>query len=186
MFKLRMFVCLLWLVLLSPAVVDAQEKGQTGITMGYPAAIGVVWHATDRIAIRPELQFSAGTSESTPAGFDGTSSSSWSVGVGVSALFYLNQWDGLRTYVAPRFSYLKARSSVDVGGPFGGDSTLRSSSYAITGLFGAQYSLHRRFSVFGEVGLGFTDQDSTSSVLTIRSSSNTWGTRTGVGVLFYF
>ena len=30
----------------------AQERGQFGLTTGYPAAIGVVWHVTDRFGIR--------------------------------------------------------------------------------------------------------------------------------------
>ena len=36
---------------------DAQEKGKTGVTLGYPASIGLLWHVTDRIAIRPEFSF---------------------------------------------------------------------------------------------------------------------------------
>ncbi|HET9192207.1 MAG TPA: hypothetical protein VFO21_04970 [Vicinamibacterales bacterium] len=28
------------------------------MTMGYPAGVGVLWHATDRMAIRGEIDFS--------------------------------------------------------------------------------------------------------------------------------
>ena len=38
-----------------PAV--GQEKGQVGLTVGYPASVGVVWHAVDRVAVRPEFTF---------------------------------------------------------------------------------------------------------------------------------
>ena len=36
----------------------AQDGGKAGITMGYPASIGILWHAGDRVAIRPEFSIS--------------------------------------------------------------------------------------------------------------------------------
>ena len=34
----------------------AQEKGDNGITMGYPLSVGFVTHVSNRVALRPELQ----------------------------------------------------------------------------------------------------------------------------------
>ena len=34
---------------------NAQDNPRVGLTMGYPTSIGVLWHVTDRIAIRPEI-----------------------------------------------------------------------------------------------------------------------------------
>ncbi len=31
----------------------AQDDPRVGLTMGYPTSVGVLWHVTDRIAIRP-------------------------------------------------------------------------------------------------------------------------------------
>jgi uncharacterized protein YigE (DUF2233 family) len=59
-------------------------------------------------------------------------------------------------------------------------------------MFGAQYSLSRRFAAFGEVGVSYARQSGTSTTtigaLTnrITSKGNAFGTRTGVGVILYF
>ena len=162
-----------------------EEPGnRIGITMGYPSSFGVVWELNDRLALRPELSFSVGTSEGTAAGVTGTSSDTWTVGFGVSALIYLKQWDALQTYVAPRFTYSRGTSTVESA--FGGDSDLKSEGFTLNGLFGAQYALHRRFSVFGEVGVGFSDGETTLSGIDGKTETSTFGTRTGVGVIFFF
>ena len=134
----------------------AQEAGTVGITMGYPAAIGLLWHLSDRIALRPEFSFTLTDSSSESLVND--ESHFLSLGTGVSALFYWPATDNLRTYAAPRFSYARTH---------GDSSTTESTTdvYTIAGMFGAQYSLGRRFAAFGEVGLG---------------------SRTGVGVVLYF
>ena len=157
-----------------------------GITLGYPASFGVMWHVTERLAIRPELSFSFATSESQATGVSVTSSDTWSLGIGVSALFDLRQWDGLRTYVAPRFTYSRGEATVD-SSSFGGlTSELRSSGFAIAGLFGASYRMHPRFAVFGEAGLSFGDAETRSSAgFGARSNTQRLGTTAGVGVIFY-
>ena len=169
----------------SPQPAPFQEPGnRIGITMGYPSTFGVVWEVNDRLALRPELSFSVGTSEGSAAGISGTSSDTWAVGVGVSALIYLKKWDALRTYVAPRFTYSRGSSSVESA--FGGDNDLKSEGFTLNGLFGAQYALHRRFSVFGEVCVGVSNGETTLSGVDGRTESTSFGTRTGVGVIFFF
>jgi hypothetical protein len=169
----------------SPQPIPFQEPAnRIGITMGYPSTFGVVWEVNDRLALRPELSFSVGTSEGSAAGVPGTSSDTWAVGVGVSALIYLKKWDALQTYVAPRFTYSRGTSSVESA--FGGDNDLKSEGFTLNGLFGAQYALHRRFSVFGEVGVGFSNGETTLSGVDGRTESTSFGTRTGVGVIFFF
>jgi hypothetical protein len=54
-------------------------------------------------------------------------------------------------------------------------------------MFGAEYSLGRRFSVFGEAGVGYSWQKTTNGSITIFSSrSHSVSTRTGAGVILYF
>ena len=163
-----------------------QDPGnRIGITMGYPSTFGVVWELNDRLALRPEVSFTIGTSEATAAGISGTSSDTWSVGFGVSALIYLTKWEALRTYVAPRFTYSRGTSSVETG--FGGDNDLESEGILLNGLFGAEYALHRRFSVFGEVGVGFSSGETRlSAPVNGKTETTSFGTRTGVGVIFFF
>ena len=170
----------------NPSQPSNTEPNRVGLTMGYPAAIGLIWEVSDRLALRPELSFSVGTSEASVQGVSGTSSDTWTVGIGVSALFYVGEWDALRTYIAPRFIYSRATSSVD-SSFFGDGNDLKSEGITINGLFGAEYSLHRRFSVFGEVGAGFSSSETRSSTpIEGRTESSSFGARTGVGVIFYF
>jgi len=168
------------------AVISTRASAQeptVGITMGYPASVGLLWRVADRVAIRPEFSFALTDSSSESLINDETNF--WSVGTGVSVLFYSPVTDNLRTYFAPRFSY--ARTS--------GDSNTTESAtdvYSFAGMFGAQYSLGRRFAAFGEVGFGYSRQNGsvTSNVgpLTthISNHGNAVATRTGVGVILYF
>jgi len=187
----------------------AQDAGQIGITMGYPSAVGVIWHVTDNVAVRPEISFSTGSTEN-PAISSGLSlpdlavdpgeASSTTVTAGVSGLFYFGEWDKLRAYVSPRYTYTRLMS--DVASTFSTDA--RNSAYALTGSFGAQYQFHRRFAVFGETGFGYTHTRTTltSTILlsiipvgpnvpapvtrSVETNSHSWATRTGAGVIFYF
>ena len=38
--------------------VAAQEKGDMGLTISAPSAIGVIWHVSEKVAVRPEVSFS--------------------------------------------------------------------------------------------------------------------------------
>ena len=179
MMTIQLLVPAVWLLMGNAA--DAQEKGRTGLTMGYPASVGLVWHPSDAFALRPELSLSTVSSDSSMTGVrDGSS-----VGVGLSALFYVGRWDSLRAYVSPRFTFNRVRiDSFNDAGP--------TKTYGWSGSFGTQYALHRKFSVFGEVGVGhshaverFASTVFGSSMVS-QSTIDSWSTRTGVGVLFYF
>ena len=161
----------LW-VSCTASTLHAQERGQVGLTMGYPPAVGLMWQVTDLVALRPEISFTSSASDPTSIPLLGTTSNSSStLGVGVSALFYFWKWDALRAYVAPRFTYSRLhgsseRTSQSISFPplstvtttTTTETTLTTESYV--GLFGAQYSLHKRFSAFGEVGFGYSRQHS--------------------------
>ena len=196
-------------VLSAGANAFAQDAGQIGVTLGYPAAVGVIWHVTDNVAVRPEISFSTGSTEnpvissglSLPGRSDDLGeSSSTAVTAGVSGLFYFGRWDKLRAYVSPRYTYSHLTS--ESGSTFSIDG--RDSAYTVTGSFGAHYQLHRRFAVFGETGFGYTHSHTTSTSRlllpvipvgpnlpspvsqSIETNSHHWNTRTGAGVIFYF
>src|SRR5262252_8279767 len=162
--------------LLLPAGASAQDTPRFGIVMGFPAAVGILWNVSDRVALRPMIDWSRSSSESTttisglPPGIPTitttttTNISGWNLGAGVSALFYLTKADALRTYVSPGFSYARGSSTIDttVTGSRGlptplptGPVTTRSSNYTTFGAFGAQYTLGQRFGIFGELGLSY-------------------------------
>ena len=173
--RLVMFVLV---VIVSARPSSAQETGQVGLTMAFPASVGIIWQAADGLAIRPDFTFSA-------SGSDSLATSSTSVGVGVSALFYVRKWDNLRAYVSPRFGY--QRSSFTFSGSPSSPST---STYTGSGSFGAEYQLHRRFAVFAETGLAYGRANITDTTLapgfSLNTSSHTWGTRAGIGAILYF
>jgi hypothetical protein len=146
---------------------------------------------TDRIAIRPEIDFSRTkvtferTGTSIPP-FDDENTSTV-VRPGVSALFYLGQVEQLRTYVSPRFVYVSTDTS-------GSDET---TSYLVSGSFGAHYRPVSRFAIFGEMGIQWTRSTFRSAPLEIPVlPSPITGTttlrntgvslRSGVGVVLYF
>jgi opacity protein-like surface antigen len=170
-----------------PASAVAQDLRTVGVTMGYPASIGVLWHVTPRVAVRPEFSFTTTSNEFTSALATVTTSDASAVGVGVSGLFYLSDVNKLRTYVSPRFTYARTTSSTQADGvSFGSEGSGK--SYSAGAAFGAQYALGDRFSVFGEVGVGYAHQRGSSDTPTFQNStvSDTWSSRTGVGVVLYF
>ena len=188
--RARSFLFLV-LLIVPCAAAEAQEKGQVGLTLGYPASIGLMLHATDGVAIRPEVSLSHSSSDSTATGATQAGSStsdSWGFGVGVSALFYLHTREKLRMFVAPRFVYGRTKTASSSAGSLS-SSTLDSTtnSYTVTGSIGVQYAVSRWFSLIGEVGLDYTTRDSVSAGAISGSSATTrtYGTRTAIGAVFY-
>jgi hypothetical protein len=182
--------CIIISAIAAPAAAIAQDKGDAGITMGYPASIGFVYHLTDRFAIRPEvtLAASSGKNESEVSTTEGDS---LTVGVGISGIFYVRQWDKLRTYLCPRYTYTHGESTTSstLFLPFqetSNETTQRSNAHSFIGTFGAQLAVHDRFSIFGEVGAGYTHQSSRSELSESRSTTNQFSTRSAVGVILYF
>ena len=185
-----------FLTVFSTGRAGAQERGDVGITMGYPAAVGVLFHISDSLAIRPEASFTTASSDITL-----TSSSSTLYGVGISALLYVKRWDALRAYVVPRYAYQHgtSTSTLDLNLPVtlpinlpDVETKTTIDQHSFGGAFGAQYALHAHFGVFGEVGGAYTISK-TSSSLSIPlpdSRSNPTGhsfaLRSSAGVIFYF
>jgi hypothetical protein len=185
------------MLLAMAAPATAQEGGDVGLTMGYPAAVGVIWHITDAIAVRPDLSVTTSTTESTSttSGFGGgatlvstTTSTSWTTSVGLSALFYVKTLDRVRLYVAPRAAYLHTTIDLDDDQPLAGAFDNSSTGFLAAGAFGAQFNADEHFAIFGELGGQYTSQSSTSafSITRNRSEGRTAGLRSAVGVTLYF
>lgn len=168
----------------------AQQKGQIGLTLGYPASAGLQWHATDRVAARVTASYAHASTETTisiptfPLVMFPTETTTTSsvVSLGLSGLFYLSKGDDVRTFVSPRYTYV--HSTADSDPEFSGLSERGDSSYAVGGSFGVQYSPKPAFGVFGEAGLEYQRHD--DAALDGTSKARILGTRAGVGVIFYF
>jgi hypothetical protein len=190
-------------VVLGGAVAHAQERGQLGLTMGYPTAIGVVWHATDGVGLRADVNVQK-TSSELEAGLIGSAGDvdTNSFGFGVAGLFYLGKRDNVSTYFSPRLGYTRTTSSQEVDQivipvipvdlfplplPIPREIRNESSGFSMSGSFGAQYAPTRRFSVFGEVGVNYATQHSeSSSFAAAEAEGSTFGIRSVVGVILYF
>jgi predicted porin len=155
----------------------AQDSPTTGLVMATPGSVAFIWHVSDSIALRPEIGFSTSTAE--PNRDDPTNPEStltqWNPGF--SVLIYLQRWDTARLYVSPRYVYSRASSenSSELG-----SSESTADSHSIAGSIGAEYALHRRFGVFGEVGINYSHGESPTTV------TNSWNHRTAVGAILYF
>ena len=176
----------------------AQEKGDVGLTMGYPAAIGVVWHIADWVAIRPDVAMtwtSTETESTIDTGLPGvpsitstTSADLFNTSVGLSALFYVHTEDRFRLYVVPRGAYLHTSLDLDEGSGLTIGLDESSDGFLVSGALGAQVKAHERFSIFGELGLQYTSQGSETSRPQFRNEneSHSFGLRSAVGVTLYF
>jgi hypothetical protein len=176
-------ICLIAVAAL-PGSAFAQDTPKAGLVIGYPASLGVIWHAGKKVAIRPEFAITGSSSKS-----EGTSFNSHSSGVattfGLSVLFYAHTDEHLRTYFVPRFLYGHASSKNKTSSSTNPSVTSDNDLIGGSGAFGASYQLARKFAMFGELGFGVEHVESTSSVNTAKNRSTTWGTRAGVGVIFY-
>lgn len=168
------------------ATARAQDDHRFGLTMGYPTAVGVLWHVTDRIAIRPEIDASrvsfrterSSTVIPIPQEDEATARS---VRPGVSALFYLARRDDLRLYLSPRYSHSFNDNSQT--------GTSETTTWLFSGSIGAQHQLGSRFAVFGELGIEYGRSKIRISDLPFLSSTTrttSIGSRSGVGVVLYF
>lgn len=171
-------MCKYWIAALSLTIATthpaaAQDAGRFGITFQVPAALGFIWHATDKVALRPE--FNIGTASAGSA-----DNLMW--GVAISAPYYLTNRDNVRTYLSPRVGYTRWTYDYVAGSA---SASTSQSQLNYSGSFGAQYAPIKRFNIFGETGYGYARNTSSAGSSSIVTSS-TWSLRSNVGVILYF
>jgi hypothetical protein len=164
---------------LVPASALAQGDPKTGVVMSSAGSVAVIWHASDRVAVRPEIAFSVGSETITPdlgITVAPETSTQHSVSVGASVLFYTARWDNVRLYVAPRYFF--NHSSFSSSSPIASDAS--QSAHSVSGSLGAEFAAHRHFALFGEVGLTYSHSSSD------ESHAHTFGQRAAAGAILYF
>jgi hypothetical protein len=188
--NIRAFVPAALCLLLVPALSHAQERGQVGLTMGVPAAAGVIWHVTNRIAVRPEITFAQVTSRaevSLPNA--STETTSRQLSYGASLLWYFGSSDNVRPYVSPRIAYSRITTEDSRPSLPGADDDDDdpAGTLAVSGSFGVQYTPSRRVGLFGEVGIAraHTEQSRSFPGIAVTTSVTSWSTRGAVGVILY-
>jgi hypothetical protein len=142
--------------------VYGQSAGARGLVFQVPSTIGAIWHVTDAVAIRPEVNFLS-------VSVSGTDSRALSLAV--SAPFYATSVDAVRVYLSPLVGMTRVRNT---GGTF--NTTITEWSFAVS--YGAQYAATKRFGLYAESGLYYArnDFDPTVSQLGLRSA---------IGVILY-
>ena len=160
---------------------SAQEAGDVGVTVSAPSSIGVIWHVTPRLAIRPDLSFSFSGSDGEGNGPD---LSSHTMSLGGSVLFYTGRWDNFQTYITPRLSYSWSGSSSEGSGDFEASQD----GWGLSGAFGGQYTLGTRFAVFAEAGLAYSSHTTEIPSSFSDNGRTTWnfGSRAAIGATLYF
>lgn len=183
---------------------QAQDERALGLVMGAPLQVGLLWQATERVAVRPGMSAIRSSSDigSSIAAAGYTSESTtihWSTGV--TLLLYLTDPADLRTYVAPRYglsrSTITSRSNLSGLLPgvspdllpdnlIGGETRNTQITHEGGVAFGVQHAIGTRFRVFGEVGISFTSSSTTSGTTSAESSGSGAATMGGVGVVWMF
>lgn len=183
-----------WALLLNTSAADAQDAGNVGLTITYPAGTGLQWHITDRVALRPAVTFAHSWTRSEPepagAGFSDSDDESDYLTFELSAPISVWKRDSLRMYAAPGYAYSRFSTHlhVEFSGPgipedSGDDVVFETTTHGFRGMLGLQYALHERFSVFAETGLRFDrSTDNQGSTAIEKSIGNT----SAIGAIFYF
>ena len=165
-----------------PLSAFAQESPKVGIVMGLPASVGIIVPLSSGVALRPEIGFSTASLESPLSETEAST-----ISPGISVLLYFGKDEAVRPYISPRYVYRHSSSSSSA---LLLSSESASTSHEISGSFGVQFDAHRRFSVFGEVGLAFStssvELEGLSDFLSEEPSANALSLRTAVGVVFRF
>lgn len=202
------------LVLVAGVLVAAPASAQTdrkvGVTLGYPAQVGVVWHISGRVALRPEFSVSRTSSESSneSEGLFGsppitiqTKGSSYGATGRITLLITVKDWNELRVYAAPAYAYSHGSSTstttilgftppptppgfppTTIIGP-SGTSTTSSHGHIASGSLGIAFTPHERFAVFAETGLRYS---SSTAPFGGNSKLRTVGTAGTIGAVLYF
>jgi hypothetical protein len=182
----------------------AQAPPRFGVVIGYPAAAGVMWRATDRFAGRAAVSWNHGSRDTErsslscfelspcpldiPAAADHISSTSWTLEVAAPIYLEPSTADPVRIYVAPAFA-LNRNTSTSPAVAFGSDDDTVSMRYQLSGSFGVEYRAAARLAMFAEAGVATSWLPASNDVILEslgRTRTRLTGTQAGVGVVVYF
>lgn len=191
----------------------AQTERRLGFVIGFPASVGLEWHAADRIAVRFDGTYRRASVESSatptipipalpglgriPVFEVRSSTTNTGAELGVSLLFDLHRSDDLRVYVAPRVGVLISRtaSETTITGltpaelaaltvPANQEATSSTPTGGVG--IGVSHNISPRLRVFGEAGLSYSSGDVAAISTITEVSQNSFALRSGVGVVVLF
>jgi hypothetical protein len=171
---------------LFPSMLRAQgkdaEKQKFGLT--FPN-IGVIWHITDNVAFLPGFSFNHSWSSSDDFYKDSTNL----LNVDASLRFYVQEWKGVRFYLAPKYSFGWVDTESDIGYETSPSTrAVTTYSHAVSGAWGLQYAISNRISIWGDIGVRYshgTGSTSPSTILGLDTHTNSISTVGTWGLILY-
>jgi hypothetical protein len=160
------------------------QKSKLGLT--FPN-IGMIWHITNDVAFMTGISFNHNWSSTSDIGED----SSNLLSADASLRFYIQEWKGVRFYLAPKYSFSWSNSEVEINNeliPLGSIYTNDSHSHRVSGAWGLQYAISDRISIWGDIGAYYnyrTASISPPSSLGRESSYNSIGIGGEWGLILY-
>jgi len=162
----------------------AQEKGRIGVDAAFngTGVVGVTWHASDHLALRPSLSYShtsssggssIGSTDSPEASLTTTDDTRSSLAGGLSLLYYLRSAESLSPYLGVAYERTHGshastqtgppRFILAIATPVMPTETIhaddRSNGNVFRAFVGAQHAMSKLFALFGEVGASYSQTD---------------------------
>jgi hypothetical protein len=150
---------LLTFALVSPV---AAQENPFGVTLGYPASLGVVWQVRERLALRPE--FTVGYSNETDPDIS-LIARGWRFGIASSAVLSLYRDKPRHLYAVPYYEFRRRNVTFSQDMSYAPDPlepqrsalttievNTHTDEHTIAGLIGIAFDLTDKSAVFAEVG----------------------------------
>ena len=196
----RVVLAIAFAVLGMTSVAKAQETSRVGLTMSYPARVGVLWHLSDRVGILPDVAFQR-TLSTAVFGFEGlggietttrSSITRLEVSPGINVLIDFATREDVTTYATAGWSHVRSnatttQTTTTTGGipgfaPSGTDrEEFALHGYAVRSAFGVRYVPRQHFGFFGEIGIEYSKTDFDDGL-----ASSRLGNRGAAGAVLYF
>lgn len=158
--------------------------------------VGMTFHVASKLASRPFIGFSQRETEAdtefrlrpeAPLRTGTREENSTELSFGISLLYFLQQRSNFSIYTSPSFGYSNENTDVKLSWREE-DTEISRNIYHLSLLLGTQFNLSNNFSLFGEIGFGYSASDGKSdNNRETTADSKRWGLiNTGIGIIFYF
>jgi hypothetical protein len=148
-------------------------------------SVGAIWQPSDHLAFSPHFNFRHE--------WKGTPYGSNTLSVGAKLPLYLKNWGNMRLYVAPGYEFTRIRTQAI---NYSTNTDNKSISNEGSGVWGIQYALGNRISIFGDMGVAYQDRcdsfisigpplDSRITTFSTRTRTYSVGLKNSIGIIFY-
>lgn len=196
---MRKIVALFAGIVLVASLAAAQEAGRLGLNLRVDPAprIGLSYHISGRLALRPSIGFVQTSVESETKGEARvqkvprqvkTEKDTTHLSFGLGLHYYVLKADDFSVYSGLNVNYARNTSDLSVDRQKDIERNGSGNIWQGSAVLGVQTPLNEHFSLFGEVGFGYTHQTFEREAKgKTDGTSKRWGlANSGVGLIFYF